>query len=131
MDANYEWMRFYEAAVLKPNSEVLPERIETAQRAIGQRVKTVAIDEAERHAIVKTLDALTILKRERRRRRICYQCLDAHDVVDPLNGTTFLARTGIGETVVTLHTRCLNAWAEANSFRALVPLRRARAAGQR
>ena len=92
---------------------------------------TVAIDEAERRAITKTLNALTILKRERRPRRICHQCLDAHDLVDPLNGTTFLARSGRGETVVTLHTRCANAWAETNSFRALVPLRKARAAGQR
>jgi hypothetical protein len=131
VNAQYDWMKFYEAAVLEPNSEVLPERIETAQKAIGQRVRTVAIDEAERRAIVKTLNALTILRRERRPRRICHQCLDAHDLVDPLNGATFLARTGVGEIVVTLHTRCLNAWAEANSFQALVPLRRSRAAGQR
>jgi hypothetical protein len=124
-------MKFYEAAAVEANSEVLPERIETAQKAIGQRVMTVAIDEAERRAIVKTLNALTILRRERRPRRICHQCLDAHDLVDSLNGATFLARTGVGEIVVTLHTRCLNAWAEANSFQALVPLRRSRAAGQR
>jgi hypothetical protein len=53
VNAQYDWMKFYEAAVLEPNSEVLPERIETAQKAIGQRVRTVAIDEAERRAIVK------------------------------------------------------------------------------
>ena len=65
MNANYGWMKFYEAAVLETNSEVLPERIRTAQKAIGQRVMTVAIDEAERRAIVKTLNALTVLQRER------------------------------------------------------------------
>jgi hypothetical protein len=48
-----------------------------------------------------------------------------------MNGKTFLARTGMGETAVTLHTRCVNAWAGANSFQTLVPLRRSRAAGQR
>jgi hypothetical protein len=127
---NYAWMKFYEAAVLETNSEVLPERIEAAQRAIGQRVITLAVDEAERRAIIKTLNALTIMKRERRPQRICHQCLDAHDLVDPLNGTTFSARTGIGETVVTLHTRCLNAWADANSFHALVPRQRPHVAGR-
>ena len=130
MNVNYGWVKFYEAAVLETNSEVLPERIRTAQKAIGQRVMTVAIDEAERRALVKTLNALTVLQRERRPRRICHQCLDAHDLVDPLNGTTLLARTGMGETVVTLHTRCLNAWADANSFQALVPLRRVHAGGR-
>ena len=65
MNAQYDWMKFYEAAVLETNSEVLPERIRTAQTAIGQRVMTVAIDEAERRAIVKTLNALTVLQRER------------------------------------------------------------------
>ncbi len=65
MNATYEWMKFYEAAVLETNSEVLPERIRTAQAAIGQCGITVAIDEAERRAIVKTLNALTVLQRER------------------------------------------------------------------
>ena len=65
VNANYGWMKFYEAAVLETNSEVLPERIRNAQRAIGKRVMTVAIDEAERRAIVKTLNALTVLQRER------------------------------------------------------------------
>ena len=65
MNINYGWVKFYEAAVLETNSEVLPERIRTVQTAIGQRVMTVAIDEAERRAIVKTLNALTVLQRER------------------------------------------------------------------
>jgi hypothetical protein len=71
VNANYAWMKFYEAAVLETNSEVLPERIEAAQRAIGQRVITLAVDEAERRAIVKTLNALGILKRERAFQRMC------------------------------------------------------------
>jgi hypothetical protein len=58
-------MKFYEAAVLEINSERLPSRIEVAQNAIGQRVITLALDEAERSAIVKALNALAILKRER------------------------------------------------------------------
>ena len=65
MNANYGWMKFYEAAVLETNPEALPERIRAAQAAIGQRVMTVAIDEAERRAIVKTLNALTVLQCER------------------------------------------------------------------
>ena len=48
MNGKYDWMEFYEAAVLETNSEVLSKRIEAAQNAIGQRVITLAIDEAER-----------------------------------------------------------------------------------
>jgi hypothetical protein len=131
MSGNYGWVKFYEAAVLETNPESLPSRIEVAQNAIGQRVITLAVDEAERGAIVKTLNALAILKRERPSRSICHQCRDAHDLVTSMNGKTFLAKTGMGEIAVTLHTRCVNAWADANSFQALVPLRKARAAGQR
>jgi len=76
MNANYGWMKFYEAAVLETNPKALPDRIETAQNAIGQRVITFAVDEAERRAIVKTLNALGILKRERRPQNVCDQCLD-------------------------------------------------------
>jgi hypothetical protein len=131
MGANYAWMKFYEAAVLETNPESLPSRIEVAQNAIGQRVITLAIDEVERGAIVKTLNALAILKRERPSRSICHQCRDAHDPVNPSNGQTLLAKTGMGEITLTLHTRCVDAWADANSFQTLVPLRRSRAAGQR
>jgi hypothetical protein len=131
MSANYAWMQFYEAAVFETNPESLPSRIEVAQNAIGQRVITLAIDEAERGAIVKTLNALAILKRERPSRSTCHQCRDVHDFVTSMNGRTFLAKTGSGEMKVTLHTRCVEAWAEANSFQTLVPLRRSRAAGQR
>ena len=131
MSANYEWMKFYEAAVHETNSQALPHRIETAQNAIGQRVITLAVDEAERRAIVKALNALGTLRRERRTQQVCHHCLDSHDPINPSNGQTFLAKTGIGEIALTLHTRCVNAWADANSFQALVPLRKARAAGRR
>jgi hypothetical protein len=117
-------MRFYEAAVLEANPEFLPDRIESAQNAIGQRVITLAIDEAERRAIVKTLNALAILKRERPSRSVCHQCRDTHDLVTSMNGKTFLAKTEMGEITLTLHTRCLDAWSAENSFLALVPLRR-------
>jgi hypothetical protein len=130
MNVNYEWMKFYEAAVLETNSQALPHRIETAQTAICQRVVTLAVDEAERRAIVKALNALGTLKRERRTQQVCHR-LDSHDPVNPSNGQTFLAKTGMGEIALTLHTRCVNAWADENSFQALVPLRKARAAGQR
>ena len=96
MSANYAWMKFYEAAVLETDPERLPSRIEVAQSVIGQRVITLAVDEAERGAIVKTLDALATLKRERPSRSICHQCRDAHDLVTSMNGKTFLARDGDG-----------------------------------
>jgi hypothetical protein len=131
VNANYGWMNFFEAAILETDSEAMAQRIEVAQNAIGQRVITLEIGEAERRAIIEALNALTILKRERRPQHVCYQCLDAHDPVSPLNGNTFVAKTGMAEIAVTLHTRCVNAWAEANSFQALAPLRRSRAAGQR
>ena len=66
MNTSYEWMKLYEAAVLETNREALPQRIEAAQNAIGQRVITLALDEEERRAVVKTLNALAILKRERK-----------------------------------------------------------------
>jgi len=119
-------MQFYEAAVLEPNSEILSKRIEAAQNAIGQRVITLAIDEAERRAIIKTLSALAVLKRERRPRYVCYQCLDTRNPITSANGQTFLAKTAVGEVAVTLQARCVDAWAESNSFKTLVPLRRRR-----
>ena len=94
MNINYEWMKFYEAAVLETNSQALPKRIETAQNAIGQRVITFAVDEAERRAIVKALNALGTLKRERRPQYVCDQCLDSHDPVNPSNGQSSWQRPG-------------------------------------
>lgn len=129
MNNNYEWMKFY-VAVLEPDAASLYDRIEAAQNAIGQRVMTRAFDEAERRAIVKTLNALTVLKRERRPLRICHQCLDAHDLVTHLNGRTFLAKTAVAEVTVTLHTQCIAAWADANAFQVIVPLRRSHVAGR-
>jgi hypothetical protein len=129
VDADYEWMKFYEAAVLETNSELLLERIESARNAIGQRVIAIAIDGAEQRAITKTLNALAILKRERRPARICGECFDARDVVTSLNGQTFLVKTTVGEVAVALHTRCVVDWADRNNCQALAPLRRARAVG--
>jgi hypothetical protein len=65
VNADYAWMPFYEAAVLETDPRVLPSRIEAAQNAIGERVIKFPIDDEERRAIVKTLNALAILKRER------------------------------------------------------------------
>ena len=132
MNDNYKWMELYEAAVLETNPNILPGRIEDAKYALGQRVIKGAIDEAERRAVVKTLNALAVLKRERSvsRNPLCYQCKDIHDLVTPMNGRTFLAKTATGERSVSLHTRCLVDWADANTFQALVPRPRAYAAGR-
>jgi len=65
MNTHYPWLTFYEAAVLETDPLVLPGRIEAAQNAIGQRVIQIAIDDEERRAVVKTLNALAVLKRER------------------------------------------------------------------
>ena len=130
MNESYGWMELYEAAVLETDPNMLPGRIEDAKYAIGQRVVKGVIDEAERRAVVKTLNALAVLKRERSvsRNPLCYQCKDTHDLVTPMNGRAFLAKTAIGERSVSLHTRCVVDWADANSFQALVPLRRAHSA---
>jgi hypothetical protein len=123
-------MKLYEAAVLETNPNILSSRIEDAKDAIGQRVVRSAIDETERRAVVKTLNAIAVLKRERSisRNPLCYQCKDTQDLVTPMNGKIFLARTGAGEICVSLHTRCVVNWADANSFQALVPLRKRRSA---
>jgi hypothetical protein len=132
VNANYEWMKLYEAAVLETNPNMVTLRIEDAKYAIGQRVIKNGIDEAERGAVVKSLNALAVLKRERSvfRNPLCHQCKDTHDLVTPMNGRTFLAKTASGERAISLHTRCVVDWADANSFQALVPLRTARAAGR-
>jgi hypothetical protein len=129
MNTSYEWMKLYEAAVLEANTAIIPDRIEAAQNAIGQRVKTLALDEAERRAVVKTLNALAVLKRERRPLSVCHQCLDAHDLVTPANGRTFLAKTAAAVVTVTLHTQCIAAWADTNAFQVMVPLRKEPASG--
>jgi hypothetical protein len=130
MNTNYEWMRLFEAAVLETNPVVLPDRIEAAQNAIGQRVITLGLDEAERRAVIKTLNALSVLKREGRPLRVCHQCLDAYDLVTQLTGKTFLAKTAAAEVTVTLHTQCIAAWADTNAFQVIGPLRRAHIGGR-
>ncbi len=130
MNTSYQWMKLYEAAVLETNTAIIPDRIEAAQNAIGQRVITLALDEAERRAVVKTLNALALLKRERRPLHVCHQCLDASDLVTSVNGRTFLAKTAVAEVTVTLHTQCIAAWADTNAFQVISPLRRAHAAGR-
>ena len=122
----------YEAAILETNPNKLPGRIEDAKYAIGQRVVKSEIDEGERRAVVKALNALAVLKREGSvsRNPLCYQCKDTHDLVTPMNGRTFLAKTMAGEISISLHTRCVVNWTDANSFQALVPMRKSRAAGR-
>jgi hypothetical protein len=91
VNVSYEWMKFFEAAALETNPNILPRRIEDAKDAIGQRIIRGTIDETERRAVVKTLNALAALKRERSMSRnpLCYQCKDTHDLVTPMNGKTF------------------------------------------
>jgi hypothetical protein len=57
---------------------------------------------------------------------ICNQCKDSADVVTPFNGRTLLARTVRGETIVALHEKCEQAWADKNNCDTLVPLKRVR-----
>ncbi len=118
MNDNYQWMKLYDAAVLETNPNKLPGRIEDAKYAIGQRVVKSAIDERERRAIVRALNALAAIKRERAvcRNPLCYQCKDTHDLVTPMNGRTFLAKTGAGDISISLHTRCVVDWADATVF---------------
>ena len=120
----YEWMKFYEAAVLETDPTSLRSRIEAAQNAIGQRVINTRLEEAERKEIVRTLNALSALKRDAYRNPTCHQCKDSHDPVTPINGRTFIARTALGESVVPLHTRCVERWASVHEFQTLAPLRK-------
>ena len=120
----YEWMKFYEAAVLETDPTSLRSRIEAAQNAIGQRVINTRLEEAERKEIVRTLNALSALKRDAYRNPTCHQCKDSHDPVTPINGRTFIARTALGESVVPLHTRCVERWASIHEFQTLAPLRK-------
>lgn len=56
-------------------------------------------------------------------RFICAQCSDVSDIVTSRNGKTLIARLNTGETIVSLHDRCTEAWAVQNDCRALLPLR--------
>jgi hypothetical protein len=120
----YEWMKFYEAAVLETDCLSLARRIEAAQNTIGQRVIKINLEDAERREIVRTLNALSVLKRDAYRNPVCHQCKDAHDPVTPINGRTFIAKTTLGESLVPLHTRCVERWAGNHEFQTLVPLRK-------
>lgn len=124
MNDQYEWMKFYEAAVLETDPMSLPSRIEAARDAIGQRVIKINLEDSERREIVRTLNALSALKRNAYRNPVCHQCKDAHDPVSPMNGRTFVARTALGEALVSLHTRCVERWASDHEFQTLAPLRR-------
>jgi hypothetical protein len=71
VNADYKGMKFYEAAVVETNSDILPERTRAAQKAAGQRVMGIAIDEDQQRAIVRTLNALAVLKRKRQPTCLC------------------------------------------------------------
>jgi hypothetical protein len=120
----YEWSKFYEAAVLETDPMSLPSRIEAAQNAIGQRVIKTNLAESERKEIVRTLNALSALKRDAYRNPVCHECKDSHDPVTPINGQTFISRTAVGEFIVSLHTRCVDRWAATHEFQTLAPLRK-------
>lgn len=124
MNDQYEWMKFYEAVVLETDPISLPSRIEAARNAIGQRVIKINLEDSERREIVRTLNALSALKRDAYRNPVCHQCKDAHDPVTPINGRTFMAKTALGESLVPLHTRCVERWASAHEFQTLAPLRK-------
>ncbi len=57
---------------------------------------------------------------------VCDHCNDVSDPVNPFNGATLFARTSRGETIVALHTRCEQAWADTHNCRTLMPLKKMR-----
>ena len=124
MNDQYEWIKFYEAAVLETDPESLLRRIEAAQYAIGQRIIKFNVDDSERREIIRTLNALSLLKRERYRNPVCHQCKDTHDPVTSINGRTFIAKTGLSEPLVPLHTRCVEGWTRGHDFQSLAPLKK-------
>lgn len=117
MREQYDWIKFYEAAVLETDPTSLPSRIEAAQKAIGQRVIKSKIEDSERREIVRTLNALSVLKRDAYRNSICHQCKDAHDPGTPIDGRTFISRTALGASLVPLHTRVLSVGRAPMSFK--------------
>jgi hypothetical protein len=83
VNADYDWTKWYEAAVLETNPNRMTDRIEDAKLAIANRVVKSAIDRDERRAVVKALNALSVLKRE------------------------WSVKTGTRESAISLHTRCV------------------------
>ena len=83
MNADYDWTKWYEAAVLETNPNRMTDRIEDAKLAIANRVVKSAIDRDERRAVVKALNALSVLKRE------------------------WSVKTGTRESAISLHIRCV------------------------
>ncbi len=83
MNADYDWTKWYEAAVLETNPNRMTDRIEDAKLAIANRVVKSAIDRDERRAVVKALNVLSVLKRE------------------------WSVKTGTRESAISLHTRCV------------------------
>ena len=65
MTLNYEWQRFYKAAVSETQPGKMQEAITKAEHAIQQRLADCpppVMDEAEKRAIGDTLAALAVLK---------------------------------------------------------------------
>jgi hypothetical protein len=83
VNADYDWTKWYEAAVLETNPNRMTDRIEDAKLAIANRVVKSAIDRDERRAVVKALNALSVLKRE------------------------WSVKTGTRESAISLHIRCV------------------------
>jgi hypothetical protein len=57
---------------------------------------------------------------------LCRHCNDISDLITPYNGKTLLANTSSGETIVALHTRCEEDWANRHNCYSLVPLKKMR-----
>jgi len=83
VNADYDWTKWYEAAVLETNPNRMADRIEDAKLAIANRVFKSAIDRDEICAVVRALNALSVLKRE------------------------WSVKTGTWESAISLHTRCV------------------------
>jgi len=67
MTLNYEWQRFYKAAVSETQPGKMQEAITKAEHAIQQRLADcppTSMDATEKRAIGDTLTALAVLKTE-------------------------------------------------------------------
>ena len=67
MALNYEWQRFYKAALSETQSGKMQEAITKAEHAIQQRLADcppTSMDAVEKRAIGDTLAALAVLKTE-------------------------------------------------------------------
>jgi hypothetical protein len=65
MEAKHDWKSSYLEAVQETDPEMLAVRIYIAERTMESRVCALDVDKTEVDEIIRTLNALNVLKRER------------------------------------------------------------------